>query len=115
MTHPTSNGRAADTARPAINFRTETRPNGSTVLSLRTVAAPYVLNEHRFELDPYVTRALLHALARELDPIPDPGPRPEAAALLAALDSDDPTAFTTARDAYTDRLHHLLTNGGEAA
>ncbi|MFE9287421.1 hypothetical protein [Streptomyces olivaceus] len=115
MTHPTSHGRVTDSAQSAINFQTETRPDGSTVLSLLTVAAPYVLDEHRFELDPYLSRALLNELAHNLDTIPDPGPRPEAAALLAASDSDDPTALNAALNVYTARLHHLLTQGGEQA
>ncbi|GAA3851100.1 hypothetical protein [Streptomyces lannensis] len=115
MTDPTSNGRAADTPQPVINFRLKTRPDGSTVLALHIVAAPYVLHEHRYELDPYLTRSLLHELTRNLHGIPDPGPRPEVAALLTALDSDDHTAFTTALDAYTARLHHQLTDVGETA
>ncbi|MEV7387512.1 hypothetical protein [Streptomyces sp. NPDC091215] len=114
MTHPAHSGRAVDAPPPAINFRTEPRPDGSTVLSLLTVTAPYVVTEHRFELDPHLTRSLLGALLRDLDGIPDPGPYPEAAALLAALDSTDPTAFDTAMDAYHAHLHHLLTNGGRA-
>ncbi|MGW4931624.1 hypothetical protein ACWEQH_01305 [Streptomyces sp. NPDC004166] len=115
MTDPTSNGRAADAPQPAINFRMKTRPDGSTVLALHILAAPYVLHEHRYELDPYLTRSLLHELTRNLHGIPDPGPRPEVAALLTALDSDDHTAFTTALDAYTARLHRLLTDVGETA
>ncbi|MEW2467155.1 hypothetical protein AB0919_19370 [Streptomyces sp. NPDC046994] len=115
MTDPTSNGRAVDAPQPAVNFRVKTRPDGSTVLALHIVAAPYLLHEHRYELDPYLTRSLLHELTRNLHGIPDPGPRPEVAALLTALDSDDHTAFTAALDAYTARLHHLLRAGGEQA
>ncbi|MET8632836.1 hypothetical protein [Streptomyces sp. NPDC004680] len=115
MTDPTSNGRAADAPQPAVNFRLKTGPDGSTVLALHIVAAPYVLHEHRYELDAYLTRSLLHELTRSLRGIPDPGPRPEVAALLAALDSDDHTAFTTALDAYSARLHRLLTDVGETA
>ncbi|MEU2333957.1 hypothetical protein ABZ608_10135 [Streptomyces sp. NPDC013172] len=114
MTHTAHSGRAVDAPPAAINFRTETRPDGSTVLSLLTVTGPYAVTEHRFDLDPHLTRALLGALFRDLDGIPDPGPYPEAAALLAALDSTDPTAFGTAMDAYHAHLHRLLTNGGRA-
>ncbi|WP_308794851.1 hypothetical protein, partial [Streptomyces spinoverrucosus] len=112
---PTDNGRVPHEPIRAVHHRTATRPDGSTVLTLFTVAGPYVLTEDRFELDPYLTRALLRDLTRDLHGIPDPGPRPESAALIAALDSDDPTAFSTALDAYTARLHALWMNGGQAA
>jgi hypothetical protein len=95
--------------------RTEPRPDGSTVLVLLTVGPPMVLIEHRFFLDRYLTRALLHTLARDLDGIEDPGPTPETAALLNALRSDDGEAFNTAMDGYSSRILSLWTDGGTAA
>ncbi|MEU3981435.1 hypothetical protein AB0F77_15210 [Streptomyces sp. NPDC026672] len=114
MTQSTDNPRVVHEPVPAVFYRIEPRPDGSTVLALLTVTGPYILTEHLFELDKHLTRYLLNDLKRAHRDIPDPGPRPEAAAMLAALDSDDPTAFTTAVDAYTARLHHLWTNGGRA-
>jgi hypothetical protein len=116
MTHPTDTRREPFQAHTVTGYRTEPRPDGSTVLVLLTVAdQPYTLTQHRFALDKHLTHYLLAALARDLDGIPNPGPRPEVAALLAALDSDDPTAFTTALDAYTGRLLNLWTSGDDTA
>jgi hypothetical protein len=116
MTHPTDIGREPVGADTVTWYRTEPRPDGSTVLTVLTVGEqPYTLNEHRFELDRYLTRFLLGTLARDLDGIPDPGPRPEVAALTDASRRGDRAAFNTAMDAYTAHLHNLWTNGGEAA
>ncbi|MEV7389528.1 hypothetical protein [Streptomyces sp. NPDC091215] len=114
MTQPIHNSRAIRTPLAAVHYRIEPHPDGSAVLALFTVTGPYILTEHLFELDKHLTRYLLNDLKRALHDIPDPGPRPEAAAMLAALDSNDPTAFDTAVDTYTARLHHLWTNGGRA-
>ncbi|MGY4925315.1 hypothetical protein [Streptomyces sp. 900105755] len=114
MTQSTDSPRACRTPLAAVHYRIEPRPDGSTALALLTVTGPYILTEHLFELDKHLTRYLLNDLKRALRDVPDPGPRPEAAAMLAALDSNDPTAFDAAVDAYTARLHHLWTNGGQA-
>ncbi|MFI1725922.1 hypothetical protein [Streptomyces sp. NPDC020489] len=116
MTQPTDIRREPVRDHMVTGYRTEPRPDGSTVLVLLAVAdQPYTLTQHRFALDKHLSHFLLATLTRDLDGIPDPGPRPEVAALLAALDSDNPTAFTTALDAYTGRLLNLWTNGGGAA
>ncbi|MEU6492654.1 hypothetical protein ABZ890_19970 [Streptomyces sp. NPDC046984] len=114
MTQSNDHARAIHAPLAAVHYRVEPRPDGSTVLALLTVSGPYVLTEHLFELDEHLTRYLLNDLDRAHRDVPDPGPRPEAAAMLAALDSDDPTAFDAAVDAYTARLHRLWTNGGRA-
>ncbi|MET8290084.1 hypothetical protein ABZV80_33430 [Streptomyces sp. NPDC005132] len=69
------------------SVRTETRPDGSAALVLLTVGPPLTLIEHRMALDPYLTRALLHTLARDLNGIEDPGPTPETTSLPDALRS----------------------------
>ncbi|WP_328506311.1 hypothetical protein [Streptomyces sp. NBC_00391] len=115
MTHHSDSTRVPDVPARAVHYRTGPRPDGSTVLTLLTVAEPYVLHAHSFELDRYLARFLLHTLARDLDGIPDPGRRPEATALFTALDSGDPAAFTAAMDAYGTYLNRLLANGGETA
>ncbi|MBW8800671.1 MAG: hypothetical protein JF597_46055 [Streptomyces sp.] len=107
MTLPTTVPPPTEAPETAVFYRIKPRSDGSTVLALLTVGdAPYTLVQHLFELDNYLTRFLFHDLARALHGIADPGPRPEAAALLASLDSDDPTAFDSALDAYTARIHH---------
>ncbi|WP_327724713.1 hypothetical protein [Streptomyces europaeiscabiei] len=95
--------------------RTEPRPDGSSVLVLITPGPPMVLIEHRMFLDRYLTRALLHTLARDLDGTEDPGPTPETAALLNALDTGDRGAFNAAMDNYSSRILSLWTDGGTAA
>ncbi|WP_217168729.1 hypothetical protein [Streptomyces sp. AC512_CC834] len=115
MTDQTSNPRVPDASERVVTFRTEPRPDGSTVLVLRVPGPPYTLIEHRMRLDRYLTRALLHTLTRDLRGIEAPGPSPESAALLRAIGSTDPTALSTALDAYSARILSLWTDGGEAA
>lgn len=115
MTDPTGKPRVPEGAEQVTMVRTETRPDGSTVLVLLTVGPPLVLIEHRMFLDRYLTRALLHTLARDLDGIEPPGPNPETAALLDALRTGDRDGFTTAVDGYNQRILSLWTNGGAAA
>ncbi|MFF7839477.1 hypothetical protein ACFZC6_11760 [Streptomyces ossamyceticus] len=115
MTDPTSIPRVPDGTERVTMVRTETRPDGSTVLVLITPGPPMVLIEHRFFLDPYLTRALLCTLDRDLDGIPNPGPTPEAAALLDALRAGDKEAFNAAMDNYSFRVLSLWTDGGAAA
>ncbi|MFM9693857.1 hypothetical protein [Streptomyces europaeiscabiei] len=115
MTDHASIPRVPDGTERVTMVRTEPRPDGSTVLVLLTVGPPLTLIEHRFFLDRYLTRALLHTLARDLDGIEDPGPTPETAALLDALRSGDGEAFNAAMDGYSTRILNLWTNGGTAA
>ncbi|MFI1021054.1 hypothetical protein [Streptomyces olivaceus] len=115
MTDQTSSPRVPDASERVVNFRTEPRPDGSTTLVPHIPGPPYTLTEHRMRLDHYLTRALLHTLTRDLHGIEAPGPPPESAALLRAIHSTDPTALTTALDAYTARLLNLWTDGGETA
>ncbi|MEV6541249.1 hypothetical protein [Streptomyces sp. NPDC051665] len=107
--------RLPDGTERVVTARTETRPDGSTVLTLLTVGPPLVLIEHRMFLDKYLTRSLLCTLARDLEEVPAPGPTPEAAALLAAIRADDRTAIAAAGDAFNDRVLSLWTDGGTAA
>ncbi|MER5916503.1 hypothetical protein ABT124_40490 [Streptomyces sp. NPDC001982] len=76
MTHRTDNPRVPDGTEQVTMVRTEPRSDGSTVLVLLTVGPPLTLIEHRMFLDPYLTRALLHTLDRDLDGIEPPGPPP---------------------------------------
>ncbi|MDX3549651.1 hypothetical protein PV729_40755 [Streptomyces europaeiscabiei] len=115
MTDHTSIPRVPDSTERVTMVRTEPRPDGSTVLVLITVGPPMVLIEHRMFLDRYVTRALLHTLARDLDGIEDPGPTPETATLLDALRTGDREAFSAAMDGYSSRILSLWTDGGTAA
>ncbi|WP_329532849.1 hypothetical protein OG568_22375 [Streptomyces sp. NBC_01450] len=115
MTDRTNNPRVPDGAEQVTMVRTEPRPDGSTVLVLLTVGPPLTLIEHRMVLDRYLTRALLHTLARDLDGIEPPGPNPETAALLNALSTGDREAFTAAMDGYNARILGLWTDGGAAA
>jgi len=110
-THP----RLPDGTERAVTARTETAPDGSTVLTLLTVGPPLVLIEHRMFLDKYLTRSLLCTLARNLHDVPVPGPTPEAAALLAAIRADDKAAIAAAGNAFNDRVLSLWTDGGTAA
>ncbi|WP_203729808.1 hypothetical protein [Streptomyces sp. SID12501] len=114
MTDHTSIPRVPDGTERVTMVRTEPRPDGSTVLVLLTPGPPMVLIEHRMRLDKYLTRALLHTLARDLDGIPDPGPTPETAALWLALDTGDREAFEAAMDSYSTRILSLWTDGGAA-
>ncbi|MCX4557479.1 hypothetical protein OHA02_14840 [Streptomyces phaeochromogenes] len=115
MTHRTDKPRVPDGTEQVTMVRTEPRPDGSTVLVLLTVGPPLTLVEHRMFLDPYLTRALLHTLDRDLDDIEPPGPNPETAALLDALRTGDRNAFTAAVDGYNTRILNLWTDGGAAA
>ncbi|MEV5338901.1 hypothetical protein AB0K93_10480 [Streptomyces sp. NPDC052676] len=107
MTDETSTRRVPDAPEQVVHVRTEPRPDGSTTLAQLTVGPPLVLIEHRMHLDRYLTRALLHALARDLN-----GIQAESAALLNALRTGDRDAFTTALDAYNARILSLWTDGG---
>lgn len=98
-----------------VTARTETAPDGSTVLTLLTVGPPFVLVEHRMFLDKYLTRSLLCTLTRDLEGVPTPGPTPEAATLLAAVRADDKTAIAAAGNAFNDRVLSLWTDGDTAA
>jgi hypothetical protein len=115
MTDHTSMPRVPHGAEHVTLVRTEPRPDGSTLLVLLTVGPPLTLIEHRMALDPYLTRALLHTLARDLDGIPDPGPNPEIAALLDALRSGVREAFSAAMDGYSHRLLSPWADGSAAA
>ncbi|MFM9698975.1 hypothetical protein [Streptomyces europaeiscabiei] len=115
MTDHASIPRVPDAPDRVAMVRTEPRPDGSAVLVLLTVGPPLTLIEHRVFLDRYLTRALLHTLARDLDGIPDPGPTPEGAALLDAMRTGDRDGFTAAVDAYNTRILNLWTDGGAAA
>ncbi|MEY2243062.1 hypothetical protein AB8A21_08975 [Streptomyces sp. BF23-18] len=107
--------RGPDGAEQVTMVRTEPRPDGSTVLTLLTVGPPLTLIEHRMRLDRYLTRALLHTLARDLDGIDPPGPNPETTALLDALRIGDREAFAAAVDGYNHRILGLWTDRGAAA
>ncbi|MET7823166.1 hypothetical protein ABZT23_00615 [Streptomyces sp. NPDC005386] len=115
MTDRTDKPRVPGHAEQVTMVRTEPRPDGSTVLVLLTVGPPLTLIEHRMELDPHLTRALLHTLARDLDGIPTPPPTREAAALLDAFRAGDREAFSAAVDGYSDSILSLWTDGGAAA
>ncbi|MER5410733.1 hypothetical protein [Streptomyces sp. NPDC002769] len=115
MTDHTDMPRVPEGTDRVASVRTEPRPDGSTVLVLLTVGPPLTLIEHRMALDPYLTRALLHTLARDLDGIEGPGPTPETTALLDALRSGVREAFTVAVDGYNDRILSLWADGGAAA
>jgi hypothetical protein len=115
MTDHTSTPRVPDARERVASVRTEPRPGGSTVLVLLTGGPPRVLIEHRMFLDQYLTRALLHTLAHDLDGIEAPGPTPEAAALRDALRTGDRESFTAAVDGYNDRILSLWTVRGAAA
>lgn len=115
MTDCTDRPRVPDRPDRVTVARTEPRPDGSTVLVLLTVGPPLTLIEHRMALDPYLTRALFHTLARDLDGIEDPGPTPESGALLVALRSGDREAVSAAMDGYSHRLLSLWTDEGAAA
>lgn len=115
MTDEANTSRGADAPARVVNVRTEPSPDGSTVLALLTVGPPCVLIEHRVFLDRYLTRALLHALARDLDDIEDPGPTPEGAALLDAWRCGDRDGFSAALDAYNARILSLWTDGDATA
>ncbi|MFE9812148.1 hypothetical protein [Streptomyces sp. NPDC005548] len=115
MTDRTNKPRVPDRTEQVTMVRTEPRPDGSAVLVLLTVGPPLTLIEHRMELDPYLTRALFHTLARDLDGIPTPPPTREAAALLDAFRAGDREAFTAAVDGYSDSILNLWAENGEAA
>ncbi|MFD8028159.1 hypothetical protein ACFV3F_05265 [Streptomyces sp. NPDC059717] len=112
MTHPTDLPRELAVPDTVTAFRTDRTQDGSAVLVLLTVGEqPYTLIEHRFALDRYV----LYALTCDLDGIPDPGPRPEVAALIDAEHTGDQAAFTEAVDRVNARIHNLWAGGSEAA
>ncbi|MFD6494006.1 hypothetical protein [Streptomyces sp. NPDC060188] len=115
MPDRTDKTRGPDHTAQVTMFRTEPRPDGSAVLILLTVGPPLTLIEHRMELDPHLTRALLHTLARDLDDIPTPPPTREAAALLDAFRAGNREAFSAAVDGYSDSILSLWTDGGTAA
>ncbi|RFC76400.1 hypothetical protein DXZ75_13430 [Streptomyces sp. AcE210] len=106
--------RVPDGTERVAGYDFEPEPDGSTVLVLRTVGPPLVLIEHRMFLDPYLTRSLLVSLARDLKDVPDPGPRPEVAALIDAVRAGDRPAIAAAGDAMNDRIARLWTDGGAA-
>ncbi|MCX4765304.1 hypothetical protein OG562_30880 [Streptomyces sp. NBC_01275] len=93
----------------------EPSSDGSVILTLVTVGPTLTLIEYRMFLDRYVTWSLLRTLARELDGIEDPGPTPEAAALLDAVRTDDQTAIASAGDGLNDRVLSLWADGNAAA
>ncbi|MEU9139198.1 hypothetical protein AB0D33_25110 [Streptomyces sp. NPDC048404] len=115
MTQPTAKTRVPDGAERVAGYDLNTEPDGSIVLTLRTIAAPLELIEHRVYLDPHLTRSMLHTLARDLRDVPDPGPRPEMAALVDAVRAGDRTAIVAAGNAINDRIARLWTDGGAAA
>ncbi|MER5382208.1 hypothetical protein ABT040_18320 [Streptomyces sp. NPDC002688] len=115
MTDHTDIPRGTDGTEQVTMVRTEPRPDGSTVLTLIIVGPPLTLIEHRLRLDRYLTRALLHTLARDLDGIEPPGPNPETAALLDALRTGDREAFQAAMDGYNHRILSLWTDRGAVA
>ncbi|MFE2827316.1 hypothetical protein [Streptomyces sp. NPDC059271] len=115
MTDRTDMARLPEGTERVAGYDLKTEPDGSTVLVLRTVGTTLELNEHRMHLDPYLTLSLLRALARDLRNVPDPGPRPEMAALIDAVRADDRTAIATAGSAMNDRILSLWTDGGAAA
>lgn len=115
MTDPTDTTRVPGGTERVAGYDLKTEPDGSTVLVLRTVGTPLELIEHRMFLDPYLTRSLLRALACDLRDVPDPGPRPEMAALIDAVRSDDREAIAAAGSAINDRILSLWTNGGATA
>lgn len=104
MTQSTGSRREIEAPMTVTQYRTEPQPDGSIVLTLLSPdAEPYVMNLDRFALDKYVAYSLLCALRG----IPDPGPRPEIAALMAAQDSGDRAAFEAALDDVNARIHRL--------
>ncbi|MFG2453226.1 hypothetical protein ACGFSG_28005 [Streptomyces sp. NPDC048512] len=111
MTQPTDTTRVPDGAERVAGYDLNTEPDGSAVLTLHTVAAPLELIEHRMYLDPHLTRSLV----RDLAAVPDPGPRPEVAALIDAVRADDRTAIAAAGAAMNDRILSLWTDGRAAA
>ncbi|MFJ7305526.1 hypothetical protein [Streptomyces sp. NPDC099088] len=115
MTDRTDMARVPEGTEHVAGYDLTTEPDGSTVLVLRTVAAPLELIEHRVFLDPYLTWSLLRALARDLRDAPDPGPRPEMAALIDAVRADDRRAIASAGAAMNDRILSLWTEGSAAA
>ncbi|MGW6261218.1 hypothetical protein [Streptomyces sp. NPDC055085] len=115
MTQPTDRTRVPAGTERVAGYDLNTEPDGSTVLILRTIAAPLELTEHRMSLDPHLTRSLLRALARDLADVPDPGPRPQIAALIDAVRAEDRTAISAAGAAMSDRILSLWTDGGAAA
>ncbi|MFG2521792.1 hypothetical protein [Streptomyces sp. NPDC048527] len=115
MTDRTDMPRLPDGTERLADYDLETEPDGCTVLVLRTVGPPLVLIEQRMFLDPYLTWSLLRALARDLKDVPDPGPRPEVAALIDAVRAEDRTAIAAAGSAMNDRILSLWTDGGAAA
>ncbi|WP_329334710.1 hypothetical protein OG866_14045 [Streptomyces sp. NBC_00663] len=114
MTDHTDIPRVPDGPERVTLVRTEPRPDGSTVLVLLTAGPPLVLIEHRMHLDRYLTWALLHTLTRDLNGLEPPGPNPETAALLNALNSGDHDDFAAAMDAYSARILNLWTDGAAA-
>ncbi|MFF2098154.1 hypothetical protein [Streptomyces sp. NPDC058202] len=115
MTQPTDKTRVPEGTERVASYDLQTEPDGSTTLILRTVAASLELIEHRMFLDPHLARSLLRALVRDLADVPDPGPRPEMAALINAVRADDRTAIAAAGAAMNDRILSLWTDGGAAA
>ncbi len=115
MTQPTAKTRVPEGIERVAGYDLKTEPDGSTTLTLRTVGAPLELIEHRMSLDPHLTRSLLRTLARDLTDVPDPGPRPQIAALIDAVRADDRTAISAAGSAMNDRILSLWTDGGAAA
>ncbi|MFF0186936.1 hypothetical protein [Streptomyces sp. NPDC005244] len=115
MTQPTDKPRVPDGAERVASYDLKPEPDGSTVLVLRTVGEPLELIEYRMYLDPYLTWSLLRVLARDMRDMPDPGTRPEMAALIDAVRADDRTAISAAGAAMNDRILSLWTDGGAAA
>ncbi|MFD5720175.1 hypothetical protein [Streptomyces sp. NPDC127036] len=115
MTDRTDKPRVPDHTEQVTMVRTEPRPDGSAVLVVLTVGPPLTLIEHRMEMDPYLTRALFHTLARDLEGIPTPPPTREAVALLDAFRAGDREAFSAAVDGYSDSILNLWMDKGATA
>lgn len=114
MTQPTDKPRLPDGGDRVASYDLKPEADGSTVLVLRTVGEPLELIEHHMYLDRYLTWSLLRSLTRDLADVPDPGPRPEMAALIDAVRADQRTAIAAAGAAMNDRILSLWTDGGAA-
>ncbi|MET7742774.1 hypothetical protein [Streptomyces sp. NPDC005385] len=114
MTQPTDKPRLPEGTERVASYALKPEADGSTILVLRTVGAPLELIEYCMFLDPYLTWSLLRVLARDMRTVPDPGPRPEMAALIDAVRADDRTAVAAAGAVMNDRILSLWMDGGAA-